>query len=615
MSARDVRNVWIVSLVMALHAVAAEEESRIKPGHNLLQEADHRPAICPGDRLERMSFKDVTGKSYYLEDVTARGPTVFAFLSTKCPLAKRYTSRLIRLHDAYASRGVSLFAVFPNRDETDTGIKEYVEAARYSFPAVWDVGGYVARRLGATMTPQVFVVDQLQVLRYRGAIDDNRYETRVREQYLVDALDTILAKGRVMTPMVDAIGCSIHARTQPGKGTITYAGHIARILQDNCQSCHRSGQVAPFALTDYQEALQWQTEIKEYTRARLMPPWKAARGYGDFKNDISLTDEEIGLISNWVDQGAPMGNRDDMPPSPRFKDDWAYGQPDLVVEMAEEYIIGPEGEDDYRHFIVPYKNAKHRFVEAVDVRPGNRSVVHHVIAYVDTTGQARTLDAADPGPGYTRFGDVGFQPASVIGGWAPGNLPVKSPEGSGHWLPKECDIVLQVHYYRTGLEERDRTRVGVYFAKARRPVPVRRVMAINTRFVVPAGKKRHEVHAECKIEESSYLFAVTPHMHLIGETMQVTAHCPDGTTIPIVKIDDWDFNWQTAYHFRELQHLPAGTRVRLVATFDNSAANPNNPNNPPVDVGWGEKTTDEMCIAFLELLREAEYDPKAVAEN
>jgi hypothetical protein len=465
------------------------------------------------------------------------------------------------------------------------------------------------------MTPQVFVVDQLQVLRYRGAIDDNRYETRVREQYLVDALDTILAKGRVMTPMVDAIGCSIHARTQPGKGTITYAGHIARILQDNCQSCHRSGQVAPFALTDYQEALQWQTEIKEYTRARLMPPWKAARGYGDFKNDISLTDEEIGLISNWVDQDAPMGNRDDMPPSPRFKDDWAYGQPDLVVEMAEEYIIGPEGEDDYRHFIVPYKNAKHRFVEAVDVRPGNRSVVHHVIAYVDTTDQARTLDAADPGPGYTRFGDVGFQPASVIGGWAPGNLPVKSPEGSGHWLPKECDIVLQVHYYRTGLEERDRTRVGVYFAKARRPVPVRRVMAINTRFVVPAGKKRHEVHAECKIEESSYLFAVAPHMHLIGETMQVTAHCPDGTTIPIIKIDDWDFNWQTAYHFRELQHLPAGTRVRLVATFDNSAANPNNPNNPPVDVGWGEKTTDEMCIAFLELLREAEYDPKAVAEN
>ena len=175
--------------------------------------------------------------------------------------------------------------------------------------------------------------------------------------------------------------------------------------------------------------------------------------------------------------------------------------------------------------------------------------------------------------------------------------------------------MLQVHYYRTGIEERDRTRVGVYFSKADRPVPVRRVMAINTRFVVPAGKKRHEVHAECKIEESSYLFAVTPHMHLIGETMQVTAHCPDGTTIPIVKIDDWDFNWQTAYHFRELQHLPAGTRVRLVATFDNSAANPNNPNNPPGDVGWGEKTTDEMCIAFLELLREAEYDPKAVAEN
>jgi len=232
-----------------------------------------------------------------------------------------------------------------------------------------------------------------------------------------------------------------------------------------------------------------------------------------------------------------------------------------------------------------------------------------VIAYVDTSGKARELDAADPGPGYTKFGGVGFDPASTIGGWAPGNTPVKTPPATGHWLPAKCDIVLQVHYYRSGVEERDRTKIGVYFSKKDRPVAVRTSMAINTKFLLQAGKKENTVTAQREIKESSYLFSVTPHMHLLGETMEVTAHCPDGTVIPIVKIDDWDFNWQATYHFRELQLLPAGTKVKLVATFDNSAENPNNPNNPPKNMRWGDKTTDEMCIAFLGLIKESEYDP------
>jgi hypothetical protein len=282
----------------------------------------------------------------------------------------------------------------------------------------------------------------------------------------------------------------------------------------------------------------------------------------------------------------------------------------LIVEMPEEYVVAAEGEDDYRHFVIPYRSDKHLFVEAVDVRPGNRSVVHHVIAYVDKSGKARELDAADPGPGYTRFGDVGFDVASVLGGWAPGNLPMKTPPGTGRWLPDQCDIVLQVHYYRNGVVERDRTKIGLYFSKNKQPVPVRGDMAINNKFVVPAGAKNYEVRAERKIKEPSYLFSVTPHMHLIGETMKVTAHLPDGSELPVIKVDDWDFNWQATYHFRQLQYLPAGTIVKLVATFDNSAENPNNPNDPPKNVGWGEKTTDEMCIAFLGLLHESEYDPE-----
>jgi hypothetical protein len=340
-----------------------------------------------------------------------------------------------------------------------------------------------------------------------------------------------------------------------------------------------------------------------------MPPWKASPGFGEFKNDVSLSEKEIELIAKWVSQGAPLGDPSKVPPAPRFNDDWAFGEPDLIIEMPEEYTIAPEGEDDYRHFVIPYEATKHRFVEAVDVRPGNRNVVHHVLAYVDKSGEARKLDAADEGPGYTRFGDVGFNPASVIGGWAPGNLPVRTPKGTGRWLPDQCDVVLQVHYYRTGIEERDKTKLGVYFSKAPHPVPTRVGVVIDKDFKIPAGESKVEVTATHTVQKSSYLYAVTPHMHLIGETMKVTAHCPDGTVIPVVKIDDWDFNWQNTYHFRSLQHLPAGTEVRLVATFDNSAENPNNPNSPPKEIGWGEKTTDEMCIAFLGLLSESEYDP------
>jgi hypothetical protein len=442
-----------------------------------------------------------------------------------------------------------------------------------------------------------------------GAIDDNRYENRVQQRYLHNSITALLDKEPIQTAVTDSMGCRIHADSSPGTGEVTYSRQIARILQHNCQNCHRDGQVAPFALTNYEEAHRWREEIRAYTQSRLMPPWKADSSFACYKNDKSLPQQDIDLIAAWVEAGAPLGDASQVPPPPRFNDGWAFGEPDMIVEMPEEYVIGPEGEDDYRHFLIPLSAEQHRFVKAVDVRPGNRNVVHHVLAYVDTSGEARKLDEADPGPGYSRFGDVGFKPVSVIGGWAPGNLPSKTPQGTGRWLPKECDLVLQVHYYRTGFEERDRTKIGIYFAKESHPVPARGGVVINKEFVVPAGEADFEVTAELTIEEPSYLYNVTPHMHLIGETMEVVAHRPDGSTVPVVRINDWDFNWQNTYFLNEFHHLPQGTVVKLRATFDNSAANPNNPNSPPSAIGWGEKTTDEMCIAFLGLLHEKEYDP------
>lgn len=392
--------------------------------------------------------------------------------------------------------------------------------------------------------------------------------------------------------------------------TITYSEHIAPILQKQCQACHRQGEVAPFALTDYREAKAWATEIAEYTKAKLMPPWKPTPGFGTFKNERRLTNKEIKMISDWAKAGAPAGNLSAVPPNPKFHDGWALGEPDYIVEMPVEYEIEPEGEDEYRHFIIPTNFETDMYVQAVDVQPGNRKTVHHVIAYLDTEGQGRELAAKDPKPGYVTGGTgPGIDVVGTLGGWAPGVTPSVLPEGIGYLLPKGADIVMQVHYYRTGHTERDQSRMGLYFSKTPKTVPLEIGSAINDKFMIPAGEAKYAVHASRRLKKDSYLLATMPHMHLLGRDMRIIATPPTGDTIDLIWIQDWDFNWQDIYHYRKPIFLSAGTNISLVAHFDNSATNPANPHDPPIPVGWGDKTTDEMCIGFFYYVDAAEYQP------
>lgn len=587
----------------------AQDAVAISAGHNVLKEVNHRPALAVGAAVGALSFNDLEGKAYYLDDLCQKGPAVFVFLSTECPVAKRYTLRLARLHGSLAGKGVSIIGIHSNADETREAITAHAAKMGYPFPIVKDAHGYLARRFGATMTPQVFVVDGNGVLRYRGAIDDNRYDNRVKKHYLADVLTALVAGRPAPLARTSARGCTIHLPRLDEVKEVTYTEHVVRILQDNCQGCHRKGQVAPFSLTSFRKARSWAKEIKEYTQARLMPPWKAVPEFGRFKHSRELRAEDIALIARWVDAGAPQGDASLLPPPPRFNDSWVLGEPDHIVEMPEEYRIAPEGEDDYRHFVIPTDFDKDMFVEAIDVQPGNRQTVHHVIVFVDTSGKARELDAEDPGPGYTRFGDVGFEAASALGGWAPGSRPEVAPPRTGRWLPKGGDIVLQVHYYRTGAWERDRTRVGLYFSKHPKPIAIRTGVVINQKFEIPPGEARHEVRAALTLEEPMYAVSVFPHMHLLGTEMKVTAALPDGKIRKMIWIKNWDFNWQQSYVFEKLLYLPAGTEIRVVAYFDNSSKNPNNPHDPPKPVGWGEKTTDEMCIAFVDFVKSSEYKP------
>ena len=596
-----------LTLVSATHAAS---EYTITNKHRVIEETTLNENIVPvGTKLPALSFTTLNGKTYNLDILTKQGPVVITFLATECPVAQRYTTRLKHLHAEFPTH--TFIAVYPNENDSVDEVKAHVAKSEYTFYIVKDTTGSLARTFGATMTPQTFVVDTTRTLQYRGAIDDNRYETRVKHHYLQDALIATREGTPVPVQETASFGCTIHFPETALPDEVTYSEHIAPILQKQCQACHRQGEVAPFTLVDYSDAKAWATEIAAYTQARLMPPWKPALGYGNFKNERRLTDTEIEMIAYWVESGAPAGDLDAVPPAPEFHDDWVLGEPDWIAEMPVEYEIEPEGEDEYRQFIIPTNFETDMYIQAVDVQPGNRKTVHHVIPYLDVNGEARKLDAQDPKPGYVTEGTgPGFDSVGSLGGWAPGISPVVLPEGVGYLLPKGADIVMQVHYYRTGHLERDRTRLGLYFSKTENTTKLHIGDATNSKFMVPPGADWYAVQAHEDFKRDVYLLATMPHMHLIGRDMRLVATTPEGIRYDLIWIQDWDFNWQDIYHYQEPLFLPAGTRVDLVAHFDNSAANPANPNDPPVPVGWGEKTTDEMCIGFLYYVKASEFSPE-----
>ena len=339
-----------------------------------------------------------------------------------------------------------------------------------------------------------------------------------------------------------------------------------------------------------------------------MPPWLPADGAGDFHNRRVMAADEVALIGKWIDAGCAEGDRGKLPPPRQFSEDWAYGMPDMIVQSAEPFDVPADGKDVYRCFVIPTDFDTDQFVQAVEVHPGNSRVVHHVIVFLDTTNRSQQLDAKDPGPGYsTSAGFPGFLPAGGLGGWAPGNLPRQMPNGIAKVLPAKAKLVVQVHYHPAGKVERDQTQIGIYFSKqpVTRVVRVIPVMPFGGPFSgmrIPAGDANAEVRCSITLPRDVLALNITPHMHLLGKDMAMTATLPDGTKLPLIKLQRWDFNWQESYQYREPVKLPKGTQLDLVAHFDNSASNPANAGRTPKDVRWGENTVDEMCIAFLEFV-------------
>jgi hypothetical protein len=396
---------------------------------------------------------------------------------------------------------------------------------------------------------------------------------------------------------------------------VTYTREVSRIVQAKCQQCHRPNDIAPFALMTYDDAVTWSSDIKRVVSEGLMPPWKPVSGHGEFRDSFGLTDDEKRDLLAWVEHGTPEGDPADLPEPAPAKGEWSLGDPDLTVQMTEPFTP-VRGRDIYRCFVLPTGLTEDKWVSAVDVVPGNRSTVHHVILYLDSTGKAEELDAADEGPGYDCLGGPGTPIAGnlnladlgnlasglayTLGGWAPGTRAHLLPDAVGIPLSKNTRIVMQVHYYTNVSRDPDQTRVGIYFAKNKVQKPLFFLPLVQQRLNIPPDVADHVESTSFTVPFflDSHVINVFPHMHLLGREIKMEITHGNETT-PLIFIDKWDFNWQGPYTFVNAPAAAAGARLRLSCKYDNTAANPRNPSNPPKRVTWGEGTEDEMCVAFL----------------
>lgn len=382
----------------------------------------------------------------------------------------------------------------------------------------------------------------------------------------------------------------------------TFNKEVVRIFQQNCQTCHHPNDIAPFSLMTYADAKAHAIEIKANVTARIMPPWKPVNGCGEFNAPRVLSSDDIATIAKWVENGAPEGNPADLPTPIDFSSGWVLGEPDAVFGNSKPFMP-PADRDEYRCFSMPTNLTSDRYVSTIDVHPGDRSTVHHVIAFIDTSGESAKLDTN--GDGYQCFGGPGFAitnfASSTLGGWAPGSRPDKLPDNVGLLLPASSRLVIQVHYHPHDANVKpDQTQIGVYYDKVKPAQTMLMLPLVNQTFTIPPNNSNYPVTAAyTNTLFPAHVWVIAPHMHLLGKRTRVDAVMPGGANVCLINISDWDFNWQGIYRYKDPIAIPVGTRISLTSNYDNSADNPRNPNSPPKAVSWGEATTDEMCLAFL----------------
>lgn len=382
----------------------------------------------------------------------------------------------------------------------------------------------------------------------------------------------------------------------------TWAEHVAPVVFARCTTCHHEGGSAPLHFTDHDTVAEHAQQIAEVTASGFMPPWLPVAGYGEHVGARRLSEVERGTLARWVEQGAPVGDLAKAPKPPAFKPGWTLGEPDLVLETTEPYELPADGTDVYRNLVIPVPAGPLRFVRAIEIAPGSPTVVHHAVMRIDTAGTVRRLDAADPGAGFDGMVFQGAQmPDGRFLGWTPGKAPDPGSDERAWRLPGGSDLVLQLHLRPSGKVERIGAKVAIYFARRPPTRPALSMELSSTAIDLPPGKKDVHVRDEYRVPADLSVVSVYPHAHYLGARIEAWADLPGGEKRWLVKIDDWDFDWQEQYRFVRPVRLPAGSTIHMDWVFDNSADNPDNPFSPPRHVRYGSSSTDEMAELILEV--------------
>lgn len=553
----------------------------------------------PADPAKHVAFalKSSDGKQVALSDYKSKMAVAVVFIGTECPLVNLYVHRMKELHKEFADQGVQFVAINSNPQDSAEQIADHAKTHALPFPVLIDGNQEAMKTFGAERTPEAFVVNPQGVVQYRGRIDDQfgigYQRSEPTERYLADALTAVISGKPVVKNRTEVQGCLItHVADAKKNATVTFNKDVMAILQNRCQECHRPGQIGPFSLLNYKQAKGWSAMMAETVKDRRMPPWHADPNHGKFANDRSLPAKERDVLMAWVEQGCPEGDAKDLPQAKTFTtgDGWTIGKPDAVLTMAEEFTIpakAPEGGVPYQHFMVQTNFDEDKWIQSAEAKPGNRSVVHHIVVFV-----------LPPGEGRGRGQEDGIGNNFLVG-TAPGDMPMILPPGHAKRIPKGSNLVFQMHYTPNGIEQKDRSSMGLIFAKEPPEHPVRTRTVMNRRFAIPPGAESHRVFSQSTFAKDAVILTFMPHMHLRGKDFEYKVVYPDKTEEILLSVPKYDFGWQTMYRLAEPKRIPAGSRMECVAHYDNSTKNLNNPDATRT-VYWGDQTWEEMMIGWTD---------------
>ncbi len=522
---------------------------------------------------------------------------VVAFLGVECPLANLYYPRLVELATKYGEKSVAFVAINSNAQDTLDAVHTQARVNKAAFPVLKDAGTSIAKQFGAERTPEVFVLDRERVVRFHGMIDDQYGYRQRRSQptknYVTDAVDALLDAKAVSVAETPLQGCHIGRSQKVAESAhSSYYRDVLPVLQNRCQQCHRKGEIGPFALTNFAEVRDWGPTIREAVSERRMPPWPADPHFGKFSNDMSLSDAEVATITKWVDEGCPEGNPAEKPPERKFVDGWNIGKPDRVFKMEEPFHVPATGVLGYQEIYASPVFVQDTWVQAVECRFGNRSVVHHMLVLLDFPhDRSKSQD--------------GLQRGFFAAG-APGSTYFTFPKGYAKKIPKGARLRFQMHYTPNGTATEDQSKFGVILAKEKqREVQTYALGKLDIN--IPAGDADHVESAVQAVNGDVILTTLMPHLHVRGKSFTFTVVRPNGKKETLLSVPHWDFNWQPQYQLVKPVVLAKGSQIIVEAHWDNSADNPNNI-LPPVDVQFGEQTFDEMFIGYVNFI------PKTLAD-